>query len=252
MLLDLSDTTWLSLLIFTAAALYSTVGHAGASGYIAAMALFGVAPATMKPTALALNILVAAIGTFRMHRAGLVNWRALLPLIVVSVPAAFAGGMISLPVPVYKTAVGAVLCFAGLRLILDPRERAVQRHGDGTARIPLPAAIGGGLLIGLLSGLTGTGGGIFLSPLLLLLGWAGARQTAGIAAPFILVNSVSGLLGNYVSLQALPAELPLFAAAALAGALIGTQLAIRWLPVMVLQRLLAAVLLVAGAKLILT
>ncbi len=246
------DVVALALLIFLAATLYSTVGHAGASGYIAAMAFIGVAPAIMKPTALSLNILVASIGTIRLWRAGLINPRALLPLVAVSIPLAFIGGAVQLPVSAYRIAVGVVLFFAGLRLVLDPREKAVQKRGSGDVRIPLPAAIVAGAAIGLLSGLTGTGGGIFLSPLLLLLGWAGARQTAGMAAPFILVNSISGLAGNLVSLQYLPAELPWFAAAALCGALLGTQLVIRWLSVRLLQYLLGAVLLVASVKLILT
>lgn len=246
------DTALLALLIFLAAALYSTVGHAGASGYIAAMAVVGVAPAVMKPTALTLNILVASLATFRLWRAGLINFRALLPLVVVSVPCAFIGGAVQLPVEAYRIAVGVVLAAAGLRLLIDPREKATQQGGSGEAKIPLPAALVGGAGIGLLSGLTGTGGGIFLSPLLLLLGWAGARQTAGLAAPFILVNSVSGLAGNILSLRALPEELPIYAGAALVGALIGTQLVIRWLPVRLLQGLLGAVLLVAATKLIFT
>ena len=246
------ETVLLTLLIFLAATLYSTVGHAGASGYIAAMAFVGVAPAIMKPTALSLNILVASIGTYRLWRAGLINPRALLPLVIVSIPMAFIGGAVQLPVSAYRIAVGIVLLFAGIRLLLDPREKAMEKRGRGDVAIPLPAAIIAGAGIGLLSGLTGTGGGIFLSPLLLLLGWAGARQTAGLAAPFILVNSISGLAGNLVSLQSLPAELPWFALAALCGALLGTQLVIRWLPVRLLQYLLGAVLLVASVKLILT
>lgn len=246
------DVVALALLIFLAATLYSTVGHAGASGYIAAMAFVGVAPAIMKPTALSLNILVASVGTYRLWRAGLINPRALLPLVAVSIPMAFIGGAVQLPVSTYRMAVGIVLAFAGLRLLIDPREKATLNGGSGDVRIPLPAAVIAGAAIGLLSGLTGTGGGIFLSPLLLLLGWAGARQTAGMAAPFILVNSMSGLAGNILSLRALPEELPWFALAALCGALLGTQLVIRWLPVRLLQYLLGAVLLVAASKLVLT
>jgi uncharacterized membrane protein YfcA len=246
------DTALLALLIFLAAALYSTVGHAGASGYIAAMAVVGLSPLVMKPTALTLNVLVASLATIRLWRAGLINLRALAPLVLVSVPLAFVGGAVQLPVSAYRMAVGVVLLAAGLRLLIDPREKATLQGGSGDVRIPLPAALVAGGAIGLLSGLTGTGGGIFLSPLLLLLGWAGARQAAGMAAPFILVNSIAGLAGNIVSLQSLPAELPVYAGAALLGALLGTQLAIRWLPVRLLQFLLGAVLLVAAVKLILT
>lgn len=248
----LDDTAALVLLIFLASVLYSSVGHAGASGYIAAMAFVGVAPAEMKPTALCLNILVASIGSWRLWRAGLIDRGALLPLVAASMPMAFLGGAVQLPALAYRLIVGSVLLFAGIRLLLDPREKAVVKHGDGSVRIPMPAAVITGAGIGLLSGLTGTGGGIFLSPLLLLLGWAGARQAAGLSAPFILVNSLAGLAGNLVSLQSLPAALPLYAAAAVLGALLGTQMAIRWLPERILQYLLAAVLLVAGGKLILT
>lgn len=244
-----TDLLLLSGLIFVVAVLYSSVGHGGASGYIASMALFGIAPSVMRPTALVLNVLVASMGTYRLHRAGLVNWRALLRLSAASVPMAFMGGMIVLPGDWYRTLVGLVLAAAAIRLFLDPRE----------AR-PLPAAItppwiaalvtGGG--IGLLSGLTGVGGGIFLSPFLVLFGWAGARHTSGITAPFILVNSLAGLAGNIVAVRALPPELPFFAAAALLGALVGTQLAIRWLSPRILLQILAAVLIVAAAKFVLT
>ena len=247
----LSTTLPLSALIFLAATIYTSVGHAGASGYIAAMALFGVAPAVMKPTALCLNILVAAFSTWRLYTAGWVNARALWPFLIGSVPLAFAGGAIQLPGSLYKLVVGLVLLFAAVRLMVDPRKTATTANAPEPAP-PLIAAIAIGAGIGLLAGLTGTGGGIFLSPVLLFAGWAGARQTAGMTAPFILINSIAGLAGNYLSLSAVSVEIPIYAAAALAGAVLGTQMAIHWFSPATLQRVLAAGLVVAAGKLILT
>lgn len=247
----LSTTLPLSALIFLAATIYTAVGHAGASGYIAAMALFGVAPAVMKPTALCLNILVATFGTWRLHKAGWVAGQALLPFLIGSVPLAFLGGAIQLPGTLYRVVVGLVLLFAAFRLLVDPREKTLTPDG-AAPRPPFLWAVPIGAVIGLLSGLTGTGGGIFLSPVLLFTGWAGARQSAGITSPFILINSIAGLAGNFLSLAAVPVEIPFYAAAALAGALVGTQLAIRWFSPAALQRALAVVLIVAAGKLILT
>ena len=147
--------------------------------------------------------------------------------------------------------VGLVLLLAGLRLLIDPREKTRTPLGPAP-RPPIAWAVTIGAVIGLLSGLTGTGGGIFLSPVLLMLGWAGARQSAGITSPFILVNSIAGLAGNFVSLAVVPWEISIYALAALGGALLGTQCAIRWLSPAALQRALSVVLIVAALKLMLT
>jgi uncharacterized membrane protein YfcA len=215
------------------------------------MALFGLPPAVMKPTALTLNIIVASLSTYRLRRAGLVKWRALLPLIGASMPAAFVGGAIQLPGHWYRVLVGLVLFAAAYKLFFRPRD---PPEGSATSAVSLPVfpAVATGLIVGLLSGLTGTGGGIFLSPLLIFFGWAGARQQAGLTAPFILVNSLAGLAGNVLSLQRLPPELPYFVAAALLGALLGTQLGIKWFSVRTLQRALAVVLVIAALKFVLT
>lgn len=239
------DLALLSGLIFLVAMLYSSVGHGGASGYIAAMALFGIAPTVMRPTALVLNVLVTVMGTYRLHRAGLVNWKALFRLAAASIPAAFIGGMIVLPGGWYRILVGVVLAAAAVRLFFDPREARPLQAAVTPPWVPALVTGGG---IGLLSGLTGVGGGIFLSPFLVLFGWAGARQTSGITAPFILVNSLAGLAGNLVAVRTLPPEMFYLGAAALFGALIGTQLAIRWLSPQTLLRILAAVLIIAAAK----
>ncbi len=239
----------LALLIFAAAILYSSVGHAGASGYLAAMALFGVAPAVMKPTALTLNILVATIATVKFYRAGCLSWRMLLPFAAASIPFAFIGGYVTLPGHWYKTTVGVILLFAAYRLFRAAREAANKTE---VKRIPLWAALLSGAAIGLLSGLTGTGGGIFLSPLLLLMGWAEMRQSSGLSAAFILLNSIAGLLGNVSSIGALPSSIFVFAPAAIAGGYIGAEYGSKRVAGAKPRQLLAVVLIIAGLKLIFT
>lgn len=235
----------LAACIFMAAALYSSVGHAGASAYIALMALFGVAPAVMRPTALALNMLVGAIASVRYMHAGLFRWRVVWPFLLGSAPFAFIGGSIALPGVYYRPIVGAILLASGVRLLL-PAELTTNREPRDP---PVWLAVLCGALIGFLAGLTGTGGGIFLSPLLLFAGWAGTKVASGIASLFILGNSIAGFSGNLAAVGSLPPDLPLYALAAVAGALAGTTLGIRWRPTAVL-RALGAVLIVAGLKLI--
>jgi uncharacterized membrane protein YfcA len=244
----MTDTLLLSLLIFIAALLYSSVGHAGASGYLAAMALFGLAPDVMKPTALVLNLVVATVGTIRYARAGHFAWNLFWPFAVLSIPCAFLGGAMKLPVQTYKIVLGLVLLFAAWRLAFQPSAHAPA----GQKPIPLPPALGMGGALGLLSGMTGVGGGIFLSPLLLLLGWADVRKTAGVSVAFILVNSASGLLGHVASVRNVPREIAWWAPAALVGGLIGSELGSRRLAPMTMRRLLAVVLVVAGVKMLLT
>jgi uncharacterized protein len=247
----MEQVTLLAVLILAAAILYSSVGHAGASGYLAAMALVGVAPDVMKPTALALNILVATIATARYSRAGYFSWAGLWPFAIGSIPLAFVGGAITLPGYLYKPAVGLVLFYAAYRLFRSTVGGTQEAPDKGISVPTLPAvAWGGG--IGLLSGLTGTGGGIFLSPLLLFTGWAGTRPTSGTSAAFILVNSVAGLAGSYSSVQNLPDALPVWAVAAGVGGLIGSELGSRKLQSNGIRRALAAVLVIAGLKLMLT
>jgi hypothetical protein len=245
------DTTALAALILLAAILYSSVGHAGASGYLAAMALVGVAPEAMKPTALALNVLVATLASIRYIRAGHFEWRTFYPFAVLSIPAAFIGGTINVPPTLYRPAVGVLLLIAAAHLVRSA-DRATQTETRQSRAVPVVPALATGGAIGLISGLTGTGGGIFLSPVLLFAGWAPTRRTSGISAAFILVNSLAGLAGTTLTLRTLPAALPLWAVAALAGGFVGTQLGSRWLPVPVLRYLLATVLVIAGLKLILT
>jgi len=236
----------LAALIFVVALLYSTVGHAGASGYLAAMALFSISPLQMKPTALVLNILVAIIGTVRFYRAGFFSWPIFWPFIVTSIPASFIGGALTLPVPIYKSIVGLVLVYSAVRLFFS----ATRGDDRETSRAPLLAALLIGAIIGLISGLTGVGGGIFLSPVLLLMHWAKTKETSGVAVAFILVNSISGLLGHVSSLALVPHEIIYFAPAAIIGGWIGTLLGTRVLPVAGIRRWLSVVLVLAGAKLL--
>ena len=230
--------------MFFGALLYSSVGHAGASAYLALMALFGLPPAVMRPTALVLNILVAGLTSFRYVGAGLFRWRVLWPFLLGAAPFAFFGGSIQVPGEIYRPLVGAVLWLSAARLLWPREIRAVTDPHDPPILIGVLIGIG----IGFLSGLTGTGGGIFLSPLLLFLGWSNPKVASGVAAVFILVNSVAGLSGNLASVQSLPANLPLFAASVLAGAVVGTTLGIRFRAALIVKAL-GLVLVVAGFKL---
>jgi uncharacterized membrane protein YfcA len=236
----------LALAMLVVAFLYSSVGHAGASGYIAVMSLFSVAAGVIKPTALVLNLLVASIGTWQFWRAGHFSWKLFWPFAILSIPAAFLGGYLNLPTHVFKVVVGLVLWFSAARFLLRPGTDEVLGAPSRRAAV----SIGAGL--GLLSGLTGTGGGIFLTPLLLLMRWARTKSAAAVSALFILVNSASGLMGNLASTRRLPPLAVPLALAVVAGGTAGSYFGSRRFPQAVIKRLLAIVLLVAGAKLIFT
>jgi hypothetical protein len=245
----------LPLAVLAVAILYASVGHAGATGYIAVMGLVGLAPEVIRPTALVLNLVVAAIGTVQFARAGHVRRDLLLPLVIASVPAAAVGGALSLPTSVFEGLLGLVLAFSALRLAREVRwSRATagltSEHPTAMGRLSLPllAAIGAGL--GLASGLTGTGGGVFLTPLLLALRVAKTRQVAAVSVVFILVNSAAGLVGWLVGGRSLAAIDPWVVTAAAAGGLIGSQAGAFQLPVRWLRLLMAVVLAVASVKLL--
>lgn len=246
--MDGSTIIWIAALMAVAAALYSSVGHGGASAYLAIMALFSVAPETMRPTALALNLVVASLAAARFAMKGQTNWRLLLAFAVTAVPAAFVGGAIALPPDLYRPLVGLLLLAASVRLFWQPERLAGQPTSSPSLMVSLPT----GAALGLLAGLTGTGGGIFLSPLIILFRWEEARKTAGVAAAFIVVNSAAGLLGNLTSVQRLPTELPILVGAVFVGGLVGSWLGISRLPRHRLLQALAVVLVIAGLKLLLT
>ena len=189
----------LCLAILLVAFLYSSVGHAGASGYIAVMTLFGLAPTVIKPSALVLNILVASLAAWQFWRAGHFSWSLFWPFAVLSIPLAFLGGYINLPTHLFKILVGLVLLYSAVRFFFESKT-------DDREIIPptksLAVVTGAGL--GLLSGLTGTGGGIFLTPLMIFLRWSKTKTASAVSALFILVNSIAGLLGNISSTKQLP------------------------------------------------
>jgi uncharacterized membrane protein YfcA len=236
----------LAALFLAAAILYGMVGHAGASAYLAAMALVGLSPGEMRPTALVLNILVASIVTLRFSRAGFVRPLSALPFLVGSVPAAFLGGTITVPAEIYRPMVGAVLLVAAAGFGIT----AARAGDEYPPRAPWPLAVVSGAALGLLAGLTGTGGGIFLTPLLIAASWAGTRFAAGTSAIFILANSISGLAGNLAAVGSIPAAIPLWLGSVAVGGAIGSELGSRRLPAPWLRRGLALVLLIAGLKLI--
>jgi uncharacterized protein len=234
--------------MLVAAFAYAAVGHGGASAYIAALALAGVAPAEMRPIALLLNILVSSMGTWKFHRAGFFRWRLFWPFAAVSIPMAYLGGAITLPGSAYKILVGAVLLYAAWQLWRSGKRGEEMR---AVREPPLAWAMAIGAAMGLLAGLTGVGGGIFLSPLLLMLGWAGTKQTSAVAAPFILVNSLAGLAAVFVARNAaLPAYVGILVPAVLIGGWLGAEYGSRRFANPVVRRVLALVLALAGAKMV--
>jgi uncharacterized membrane protein YfcA len=245
-LLDPSVSLWLLLFVASMAILYSSVGHGGASGYLAAMALFGLEPDMMKPAALTMNIFVTVLVLWRFSSAGPFNWRLFLPFAFASVPMAFIGGAYTINSSVYRVMVGLALLLAMWRLLWE---------GDDSDHIRVPAlwvALPVGAALGLVSGLTGVGGGIFLSPLLLLFHWTSMRGSVAIAAAFILLNSLAGLAGYATTANAWPAGIPVLVTTAVLGALIGSEFGVRHMAPTHLRKALAVILVVAGAKMIAT
>jgi uncharacterized membrane protein YfcA len=233
------------------AVIYSMVGLGGGSGYLMVMGIAGLAPEVMKPTALILNLIVAGTGFVRFSRVGGFRWGALWPFVITSLPFAFIGGAINLDPAIYRRLVAVVLLFAAWRLAFKLPTRT---GADPVKTVPLRTALIWGAAIGIVSGLVGIGGGILLGPLLLLFGWATARQTAGVTAAFILINSVSGLTGFVARNQGIPVEpgaVLAFGAAVFVGGMIGTGIGTRRLGQVGLRRVLAAILVFAGLKMML-
>lgn len=228
---------------------YAAVGHGGASAYIAAMALAGIAPQEMRPVALLLNVVVSSIAAWKFWRAGHFRWRLFWPFAAVSIPFAYLGGAITLPGQAYRILVGMVLLYAAWQLWRS------GRSGDEMRPVREPPVFWCmliGAAVGLLAGLTGVGGGIFLSPLLLMLGWAGTKQTSAVAAPFILVNSFAGLAATFIAKTAsLPDYTWILAVAVLAGGWVGAEYGSRRFANPLVRRVLAVVLALAGAKMVL-
>ena len=233
-------------LIFLAALLFSSVGHGGASAYLATFALVGMAPESMRPAALCLNVLVASIALYKFYKAGAFDWQLFWPIAIASIPAAFLGGQISLPSNTYKMVVGLCLLYAAWTIYIGANKADEVKLN--TVKKPVLIILGAAL--GFLSGLTGVGGGIFLSPILLYFGWAKTKVVSGVSAAFILVNSISGLLGMLSKSLTLPAGLAYWAIAAVIGGLIGAEYGSRKLTNPTIRKLLALVLVLAGSKMI--
>jgi len=243
---DTTHLVFLCLAIAVIAFLYSSVGHAGASGYIATMTLFGLATTVIRPTALVLNILVATIGSFQFWRAGHFSWKLFWPFALLSVPTAYLGGYFQPSASVLRILISLILLFSAMRLIFgrgDPAETVAPSK---------PTAVGVGAGLGFLSGLTGTGGGIFLTPLLLFCRWAHIRQAAAVSALFILVNSVGGLIGYFTAVHSVPKLGIMLAIPAIIGGATGSHLGSRRFPARTISILLAIILTIAGSKLIFT
>jgi uncharacterized membrane protein YfcA len=242
----------LAAAILALAVLYSSVGHAGASGYLAAMALVTQFPQEqMKAVALTLNIFVGIIGAWRFIRAGHFDWNTFWPFGLCAIPMAFVGGLWSLPPMVFKPLIGGVLLFAAVLLTLKSIGRFARRNQ--VIGMPRPwIALVAGAILGLLAGLTGTGGGIFLSPLLILMGWADSKRTAAVSVVFVLVNSIAGLGGVAADAPSMPDGLPIYIAAAITGGLIGSWLGARHMSGNGIRLLLAGVLLLASVKMFFT
>ncbi|MBI5871427.1 MAG: sulfite exporter TauE/SafE family protein [Actinobacteria bacterium] len=244
----MSEPAVIAICFFFIAMLYSAVGHAGASAYLATMALLEFSPDEMKPAALALNVLVAAITSIRFYRAGYFSWRLLWPFAAASIPLAYIGGGLTVSADSYRLLVGAALIFAAIHLLA--RYRASHDDIPGVRTPGLPASMTAGGIIGLASGLTGVGGGIFLSPVLLLRRWAGLRQTSAAAAVFILANSAAGLAGHLQNGGSFPSNMPVWALAVIAGGFLGSWLGATRFNNRALRMLLGLVLVLAGLRMV--
>lgn len=238
------------LLAFSIIALvYSSVGHAGASGYLAVMILLGIAPAVMRPTALSLNICVSLVVCSHLWWHKRIDWSSLWPFVIGSMPMAALGGALKLEDKTYLYWLAGVMIVSGLLVFLKTVQSTNTKEFPTRIHPALALVIGG--LIGLLSGVTGTGGGIFLSPILVLFGLANIRATAAISAPFILLNSIAGLSGNLLSTQNLPPEvIYLVIAVAIAG-YVGIRLGTHVWSAKTLLRILSGVMLFSASKILL-
>ncbi len=235
------------IVVFVIAFLYSSVGHGGASGYLAIMALWGFETVVMKTSALSLNLLVSSIAFYNFYRGGYFRLKLLLPLVITSIPMAWLGASLEINPDIYKIILGVFLFIATLRMLFQTNTLSGE-----TRTMPLPVALITGAILGFFSGMIGIGGGIILSPLLILLRWATLREAAAISAAFIFLNSATGLASTFINSGAvqLADQFVLMTIMAFGGGLLGSWAGSFKIPIKSLKYLLAAVLLMASFKLI--
>ncbi len=238
-----ASETLLTILMGLVAVLYATAGQAGGSGFVAVMTFAAFPPGAIRATAFALNIVAAAYATLRVHRAGLVDWRLLRWLLVSSLPAALLGGMIALQGAVYYGVTGAVLFLVSLLMLVR------VSSGEASA-VPRGTAVVVGAVTGLASGITGVGGGVFLSSILILVAKASPKQTAALSPPYIVANSLAALIGTLFAGQSVPVAALPFAAAAVFGSAIGTAIGLRWMSPTAIKGVLAIILLAGGVQML--
>lgn len=243
----------LSLLVGLIAFLYASVGHGGASGYLAVVALLGLPPARMAGGALILNIVVASLAFGIYARHGYFSWRLTWPFLLASVPAAFCGGWWKIPPVAYSLILGVALCFAAWRLLYPFNKASIPDFSPRYNTPPegiFPFALAAGGLIGWISGMVGVGGGIFLSPLMVLSGWADMKRTSATAALFIVINAIAGLLSRLFQGESIPTSYWPLLIAAMAGGLAGASMGANRFSGLLLRRMLGGVLLIAAGKLL--
>jgi uncharacterized membrane protein YfcA len=234
------------ILLFLVSLVYSSVGHGGASGYLAALSLLGMSPEQMRPAALVLNVFVSMIAFVQYYRGGHFRWRLFLPFAILSIPMAFLGSFVKLGPAVYKQILGLFLVVAVLRIlgIFNWKGKTEIR------KMPLYAGLTTGGILGFVSGMIGIGGGIILSPVILLFRWGNLKETAAVSALFILVNSLAGLSGLWKQGTSWPPELHWWILVAVGGGIIGSWWGSHRADNIVLRYVLAIVLLLAAIKLI--
>ncbi|MCB9186730.1 MAG: sulfite exporter TauE/SafE family protein [Flavobacteriales bacterium] len=246
-LLAIDGITVFMALLAVVAFLYAAVGHGGASGYLALMALWSFPVSVMKPTALVLNLFVAAVSFISYQRKGYFNAKLFWSFAIASVPTAFLGGMIVIDAAIYKKILAVLLVFAILKML-----GVFGTEKSETKEVPFWQGMIAGASIGLFSGMIGIGGGIILSPLILILGWGKMKEAAAVSAAFIWVNSAAGLIGHLSRGVVVEPQAFVLVAVAVAGGLAGGYLGSIKLNNLTLKRVLAFVLVIACAKLFLT
>lgn len=235
-----------SLLIAAVSLLYATAGQAGGTAFLVVMAVSAFPPDVMRPTSLLLNIVAASYATWRHHNRRAIQWTVLIPIVLASMPAALLGGLIVLEARVYMTVTGLVLIFAAALMVIHAKaDDRIDRH------VPFGGSIAAGAGVGLMSGLTGIGGGVFLAPILIFCGWASPQRIVGLSAPFILANSVVAFAGTLAAGQRVASGVAAYAIATICGAVIGTAIGTRWMSQTATRWVLALILVIAGGRLVL-